>query len=317
MIDKAGKKEIMEMMNPPIEPDDTMTALTRLPGGVDISQPVGSTGLHTDPRRIAKYNINDLERYLVNIDFTKHIPNYYDCEDRAFWGIAHLRHAFPGCPVGVASGYALEGPVASQSDKAHAVIILWYIENDKFNYVFWDPLPGCQLEIKRFNSQIVIAFPMGLNQPSSSDPAPLRTVPVSSRLLPNPQGIPIVIFDDKRMIYKFNTPDEKGLLDYLKKAKYENECVDFSEHTIRDPTAFYEEPNRKWRHYDQALWAFAHVRRSYPGCPVGLAINRHKEPFSALVIWRPQGGVVYWNPDPDPNKRGIINDNDKPELILV
>jgi hypothetical protein len=48
-----------------------------------------------------------------------------------------------------------------------------------------------------------------------------------------------------------------------------------------------------------------------------MALFRHKEPFSALVIWPPTGSVIYWNPDPDPEKRGILNDNDKPDLILV
>jgi hypothetical protein len=72
---------------------------------------------------------------LGSLDYGTRDGEFYDCEDRALWGIAHVRHWFPGVPVGLAAGDvhlggALEG--------AHACIVVWYLEGNETKHTYFD-----------------------------------------------------------------------------------------------------------------------------------------------------------------------------------
>jgi len=90
-------------------------------------------------------------------------------------------------------------------------------------------------------------------------------------------------------------------MDYLTKEMYDKECIDIGSHT-REAGA--EDVTRLWKRYDSALWAFAHVRRAYAGCPVGIAIgdpNKFGILRAALIIWHKKndnGPIThsFWNP---------------------
>ena len=77
----------------------------------------------------------DKEKEKKDRDFKE----YWRDLDRAFWAYIHVRHRYPGCAIGVASG---------KPAKDHSVIVnvLWYEEANKILYKYIDPAPEFKLE---------------------------------------------------------------------------------------------------------------------------------------------------------------------------
>lgn len=310
------KNNLKKKMPPIINPVGTRT----LPKSIRNSETIvtvkkGNTGLDTGliERDIAEGIIgkgdvvkgvtkDEFMDYLQTLDFGEHIPEYYDCEDRAFWGMAHARFKYPGCLIGVAGGYA---EYVKSKDKRHAVNIFWYNGPDGLESVLWDPIENEKTkkskgELKGGKSgfhdiKIVISFPTNLKKSS----------------LKRFGGI--FKLDTKRLIYetKPEKEDGPGVLEYLEKELYNKGKFKCREkHDTSDFGAFKE----RWTDEDQALWAFAHVRRYYPGCSVGVAIGRPKSGGSSavLAIWPKRGGPRYW--DPKTKKEAVSFD---PKVVFV
>jgi len=279
MLDQDSLDEINNKMRPIIQPIDTWDTIIKVPELPTIG--AGATGLNTGSI-MHPYPIETVEDELKNLNFSNYIKVFHDCEDRAFWGFAHLRHRFPGIPVGVASGFAVEGPVSEMADKSHAVILLWYRERGELKHVYWDPLPGYQGEVK-FDPSIFITFPIGKSEIPMVNPVPTDYYRINNNT---------IVFDERRMVYELRTGDKKGLLDYLERGDYDTACKE--SHEIFNKPDFPE----KWRDYDRALWAFAHIRRDYAGCPVGVAIGNpgNGKSYSAVILWDKNLSVHYWDP---------------------
>lgn len=296
MIDNNGLNQIKTALRPIVDPFDTIPnmALER-----DVSelglQPTDSchVGLDTRDAIMRVYDIEEIQgdkgikQFLSDLTYPPQIDIYYDCEDRALWGAAHVRHKYPGAPIGVLSGTADYDPV---KNKEHAVIILWFNGENGLQKEFWDPILKTKVDFPRIKS--TMAFPVGK--------------------LP---GAMALMYDEKRMVYPLN--GDGGLLNYLQNKLYENGAHKCNEdHVISRPTAFRD----RWMDYDAALWAFAHVRRDYPGCPVGVSIGDvvGANPPSGLVIWYKEG-----DREGGPLKRKFFDPvegrefNPRPKMILI
>jgi hypothetical protein len=276
--------EINAKMPPIIQPIDIFDGDLRVKDNPTLSLAgAGATGLNTASVVMQPYALEDVKKELKKMDFGKYIKIFYDCEDRAFWGLAHLRHSFPGIPAGVVSGFAVEGPLADLPDKSHAVMILYYRERGKLNYIYWDPLPEYQGEVK-FDPIIFVTFPIGIE----GEPMPIP-VPSYYHYINND----IVPFDQSRMVYELRRGDKKGLLDYLERGDYDKGCKE-SHKVLFNENEF----NNLWRDYDRALWAFAHIRRAYPGCMAGIAVGTPNggRSFSTVILWDKDLVNYYYDP---------------------
>ena len=181
--------------------------------GTTVYVPSGVLGIDTREDFMETYDVNTVIQYLGNLDFDTHIPEYYDCEDRAFWGVAHARYRFPGLPIGVVSGHTSQNhPIPNQD---HAVIVMWQsVGRDNqgkaiLKPILYDPLPNLPTGYNRLVDNFatvksVIGFPVGDNIP-----------PIEGRELV-PLNNTAIVFDIKRIIYPLHTDDEMGIMDYLK-----------------------------------------------------------------------------------------------------
>lgn len=231
----------------------------------------GTSGLDTDPSIGKPYDINvDLIPYLVKLDYSTYISDCYDCEDRAFWGMSHLRKRFPGCRVGVASGFAPAGHPCA--DQEHAVIILWYEGAGGLEPAYFDPITKGIIQPGLNNLASVIAFPV----PVDAEPDTVKPL-VGMHRLDNEA----LLYDKERLLYPLRDP-KIGILDYIEKGICEKDCDEIAHHD-KDPSVSKRTFEDLWTDYDRSLWSFVHVRRAFRGCPVGVAIGDYGT--SALSIW--------------------------------
>lgn len=280
MIDQATK-DMISPMSPVANPIKAI-GLTKdedMPQGTGKQMEttgMGTTGLDTHESVMMMRNVDDVVTFLSGLDYGTYIEEYYDCEDRAFWAMAHARHRYPGFPIGVASGKATTGRFAG---KEHAVVVLWY-EGGGLKTKYWDP--DGKTEIDPLSDVMSItSYPIGYKEDT--------TPPVNEYKRLNDE---VLLFDPTRLIYPLK--GDKGLLNYLKKMPYDDVCA--ADHKIYAQKVF----DRFWKSYDAALWAFIHVRRAYVGCPVGVAIGK---PHTAVVIWynendQEDGDLkhMFWDP---------------------
>lgn len=229
--------------------------------------------------------------YLYGLNHKREAKTLYDCEDRAFWAMAHARHKFPGLPICVVSGIAMEGG-PGMTGVPHALIGLWWHKKnggvDEYVCSFFDPMLGRFVKgIKDIKA--VIGFPID-----------------SERWHPIPESIgsldgKVIAFDEYRLIYPLD--GENGISDYLINKRYEEpgNCKDPHD-SIYDKKS----PNfrNRWRDYDKALWEFVHLRHDYAGSPIGVAIGeRGGIPAYEIIIWYiDESGRIshkYWSPVSD------------------
>jgi hypothetical protein len=282
-IDQNLLDEINSKMKPVVPPIDIVNSIIRVKDFPSLTLiGAGATGLNTGTV-MQPYNLEDVKKELKKLNFGNFIKVYYDCEDRAFWGLAHLRHNLPGIPAGIASGFAVEGPVSELPDKSHAVLIIWYRDGGELKSIYYDPLPEYQGEVK-FDPRIFISFPIGLQGDPMPSPVPSNYHYINNNL---------VIFDESRMVYELRRGDQKGLLDYLERGEYETACKESHKILLNE-----NEFGSLWRDYDRSLWAFSHIRRAYPGCMAGIAVGNPIDgrSFSTVILWDKDLTNRYWDP---------------------
>lgn len=222
--------------------------------------------------------------YLRSLNHTFHVDNYYDCEDRAFWTMAHVRNKFPNFPIGIISG-----KVKYVNNQEHALIVLWYKKGPELHYSYWDPKkPGFVPidSIEPGNIKAVIAFPLGLD----------KVAPIPGTL-PSLRG-KVLIFDNKRLIYHLDDISE-----YLVNEIEKKNCVDDKDY------------------YDRALWTFVHVRRYFAGCLYGFAIGIRDGGTSYENIFLYKDGEdwkkKYWNPCADGGNGKFEESDMEPKMVFI
>lgn len=272
----------------------------------------GTTGLDEGFIRVPP--INEVETYLNGLDFNDYVSEYYDCDDRAFWGVAHVRARFYGCPVGVISGTCSVGDTAGER---HAMIILWEKIGNAHIPRYYSPLPvggGSYEGLIAESSYSPAKYPFSeVKSIISFPPGPATMTPVDELELLDG----VLIYDENRMIYRSDT-----VFNYLKQGLYYKgkayACDE--DHNPSNPL----DKGTYWTNYDRALWAFAHARHDYPGIPLGVALGSHVDGISdsVLILWHNNTNqendrdlvFKYW--DPDPSKKDVVS-NFRPTMIFV
>jgi hypothetical protein len=258
-----------------------------------------------DPNKIMDY-LDTLTYEPFSLGNIPEDQDAWDCEDRAYWGIAHVRFKYPGFPIGVAEG---------KNDKGqdHAVIILWYQKDDKsLDYLYYDPtkqVPSKRRLGKNFGVPYrITAFPVAPKGQKEAVPPQLENDSKESIY-----GHHITL-DDYWFIYPLRTKDKKGILDFLEGGLYNTLCIDRNKHRTDNDGEM-----RLWgTNTDYALWVLAHLRRHYPGCAVGVAIGQPVggKGKSVNVLWYREGDTEegkiskkFWDPHPEMNNgRGGLVD---------
>lgn len=269
----------------------------------------GTTGF--DGNFVRGTDINLVTRFLDGLNFQPYVNEYYDCEDRAFWGTAHIRNKFIGYPVGVISGKCSAGETSGED---HAMIILWQSIGNQYKPIYYSPLP--------LGNRHEGVIPESMYSPSkypfsevksivSFPPGPASISPVDELELLDG----VLIYDENRMIYRSDT-----VFNYLDNSLYKTGKTyacgeDHRPHNPADSGIY-------WKNYDRCLWAFAHARRDFPGIPLGLAMGSHVDGISdsVLILWhnstnQENGDLVfkYWDPA---RKPGLVS-NFRPKMIFV
>lgn len=263
----------------------------------------GTTGL-ADEGKIGQ-SIGEVETYLSEINFGPDIKELYDCEDRAFWGMAHIRRHYRGFPVGVISGV--------MSGKKHAIIVTCHKVGDRWIQNYYDPGVG------KGNGRS-IKLPPNRTTPCDNDkPKSIISFPIADKNKPQEPPFDrverlngLLIYDKKWLIYR-----SSDIFDYLEHKGWE-ECSE--NHTIFNLADGWD----YFVDYDRPLEIYAHVRRAFPGAPIGVAIGKHINGISDSVniLWhhendRPSENKIvysYWDPDPRLNQHVV---KFIPEMIFV
>jgi hypothetical protein len=262
--------------------------------------------------------------YLASLDYGVYNPEIWDCEDRAFWGVAHARHKFPGLAIGVASGKRKRGG----KEEDHAVIILWDTDDDghiskSSKYYFYDPdlirikspKPPILEEETEFTLELIVPFPMSKTHSTQSIP------PLDREEFKNPIENKHFIWD-----YKHNWSFKKNdVFAYLKdsgqkvRERYGNGCPEFADPQRKPET---HKTNMTvlrtyWQNdIDSAAWAFTHARRQFMGCPIGFAYGRNnitQKNDAALIMWEDPDNFTYFHLE-----EGILAEKDfKPSIVWV
>ena len=243
--------------------------------------------------------------YLNTLDFglENQKDDIWDCSERAIWGIAHARHRFPGCAIGMAEG---KGQIGSVSGKDHAVIIIW--DKELTRYIYWDPLYPNTTPYKFDPNPVrIVAFPFG------ADGQVDTAEPIKSLHMSRIKDKNYVSWDANYWLYPLTTADHRGVKDYLFGVRYDSNCVDINSHS----GASVGDIGEYWRDRDRAFWAYIHVRRDYPGCAIGVAFGDPATDYSTVVnvIWYKDGNEtkrLCW----DPWKREDVTTSFKPRTLF-
>jgi len=269
----------------------------------------GNTGIDIDSS--LPWNEDDIIAYLKKINYGEYISTIWDCEDRAFWGVAHVRRRFSGCPIGIASGKAKIGGAEVQ----HAVIILWCPDehgkiSESSRYIYFDPDKNSPIDEASFTPELIVPFSVDKTRSKQKIP-PLNGAGFEKPL----EGV-YFIWDyhhdwsiDINKVKQYVIEQEN-----LKfSEKYKSGCEELAAggqgsqeevHKVMDKIA----ASSLWSKEDRALWAFAHVRRKFKGFPIGMALSNDD---AVLILWENPSKSVYLH-----LKDGIIT-NFSPRLVWV
>ena len=288
-------------MAPIICPDQEVSVIPKPSGFFGVAG--GTTMFDTDFKDMNilqdKQAVIDI---LESLHYGTYVPEFYDCEDRAFWGAAHVRNAIPGYPIGVISGKA-----AYMQNQDHAIVMFFVKEDNKLKLVLYDPIKA--------HGEVKLNNQTGFHSVMSTVAFPICDKPVGQLFTGHPKyqlgdksHKDFLIFDNKRLIYPLRKQNN-GILDYLERGF--RKCPDMDKHHKSETPADRITFKENWHDYDKALWYFVHVRRDYPGCPVGIGIISPDDvkggSNSVLAIWNSgrekdvdgklMPNPIYWDPE--------------------
>lgn len=250
---------------------------------------IGTTGMWGD--RITPEGSFSVIRYLENLPWDPYQFDFWDCEDRAFWGIANARCQFKGIPMGAAIGTAIEGNFPDKSNIGHALIVFWKQVEDTFQPVYFDPAEGLRREVQ-FDPKIIIPFP--IYRPNDN-----KSV---RRELPPFENVPYIQEGCFALDNDYSIIDIAPIEAYLTSF---TRCIDSP-----DPLVY------RFRE-DRAFWAFIHACRQFKGSPIGFAVGKATQgkfqgkDNGVVVLWKDCDTYVFW--DVDDNKEVSF----EPRIVIV
>ena len=200
-----------------------------------------------------------------------HVEDKWDCDDRAFVGVAAVRFWLPGCPVGIAVGHS--------GNVQHAVVVYWFQDNNKkWIHKYFEPWD--KKEAVGFNDdKSIIAFPLFRQDFSqeSTDSLGMGLLKKFTRV------------ENKSFCYDkgqdFSRFDE--IESFLKARNFGKLPEDT---TFKDLRKDYYDPE------DLLLWVRQEVRRRFIDSPIGVAFGiKNKSPYATLVLWKSADDPRIWD----------------------
>lgn len=246
-----------------------------MPDGIDaVSQDfIGTTGTWSYVTPHPKLQVLDFLTKKVSYDTYQ--EDIWDCEDRAFWGIAKARCQFIGCPMGAAIGKPIEGNFSKDMD--HTLIVFWHYSGNQYEPIFFDPDDSLKREV-RFSPRIIIPFPIHRYH----DPNAVR------KELPPFENFPQIKNGYFALDNNYNITDINKIEAYLRGLI---KCPDSP-----DPLAY------RFRE-DRAFWAFIHAGHEFKGAPIGVAFGKAQEgkfkgkDHGVIMLWKSCDDFVFWDVD--------------------
>jgi hypothetical protein len=249
-----------------------------VPGGLNAIKPDadGTTGLRG---YISPFPDSEIKNILTNADYGQYIPDIWDCEQRAFWGISQVRCKLYGCPIGAAIGKIQEASYSSSSEM-HTLIIYWkHLGGNNYQQVYFDP--GLNRETTAFIPHIIIPFPVF--RPSQPDIIRNEFLPFANNRIDSGY----LALNTNYTFVKADTIINrlKNLQDKCKEPDNPPIAYRFSE--------------------DRALWASNHVRREFAfdkqggiSLPVGVAFGKvGSKDIGAIVIFNENDPAIFLDAD--------------------
>lgn len=286
----------------------TVVSELKLPDGIGTVMK-GSTGMRPD--KLRQVDKGEILSYLKNdVEYFKYIPEYWDCEDMAYWGIACARCRCPGIPIGAALGRKLTG-----KKENHAVIVLWFEEGNKFETVYFDPTVKNVIKQKDFETWVAVPFPP--YNPGAENGG-LGVTPGFTKDDTIKNGA--LMLDVK---YKIEMEKFGAVKNYLSSRKYERCNELLAKYIDTKDLKIVKRVKKILKAYrtpeDDAFWVFTRARREFRGYPIGVSFGTSKEKTTdgnskaVLVLWsKSYEAPIYW----DLHENGVTKDF-TPRIVLV
>lgn len=264
-----------------------------MPSQIKYIQPDadGSTGLWSN--FVNPFPESEILKFLRGLDYGKRKEDVWDCEARAFYGIAKARCDLRGCPIGAAIGKAIEGNFVDKQKEFHTLIVFWHHNTS----VFFDPDDTLKRPVQ-FEPHIVIPFPVF---PPNDPDAVRKDVPPFDNFTWIKQG-------SLALNKKYHLVDINQI----------NECL--KNRIPKCPPS--QKPIELRVSEDRAFWAFINARRDFAlnqsiSVPIGVAFGKATEgdatgeDHGVVVIWKSCNKPVFW--DVDENKEVSFS----PRIVIV
>lgn len=258
----------------------------------------GSTGLWLGDQVVDPYSkakiLGILNAEMPKPEF-KHKPGLWECTDRAYWGVSAVRCQCPGAPVAVAIGVAKERAVAGQD---HAVIYFWYLDNNNWKPILFDPLYG---EIQDFETKVLIPFP--IYRPGGGYGL-RKDLPPFEGIGPINGGYISPSYDD------YFVDNFGKITDIISNKTYISCNMPTNQ---KEQDVFIQYRTRE----DRAFWAFTHIRSKFNANAVGFALGTGNvkgkiQDHAALVLWRDADTYEFWDVE-----KGIRSTNFNARFVLL
>lgn len=246
----------------------------------------------------------------TNPKFSKDIPGFWECTDRAYWGVSVVRCKCPGTPMGVAIGTGKVGKVVGQP---HAVIYFWTWDFNNNSWTqtpsIYDPLYG---PIHDFDPKAFVSFPP--YRPNFK----FNGIKIGEAKLMSP-------FDTFTPIDKgwiMPSYDQKYYVDYFEDIKSKLTDKNNKIYTSCLPPNVQSEMDvfkRRRTREDRAFWTYNQIRDTYNRSAVAFALGTKpnetddKKDSAAIVLWKSAKECIFW----DVEQRAEISSADfEPRFVL-
>ncbi len=275
-----------------IDPAKKSVVLKEMPNNVSYIPFKSTTGMWREV--IAPHNPDAVLNTLQDLTYDPYQTEYYDCEDRAFWGLAHIRSKFPAIPAAVAIGIAVDSPFTGQP---HAVIAFWTFKNNKYEVNFYDPEVKNSDRAKvgdlvKFDTKMVVSYPV--YRPNFGFGHQEELPPFEKFVYTN--GAMVL---DRN--YDLIDPESsKKIMDYLGNKRYGDSP------TPDDPNLMgLFHTHRENIIEDRVLWAWVNARREFKRRAIGMAFGTtalDRFDYAVLVLWNEAGKPHLFDID-----SGLVN----------
>lgn len=263
----------------------------------------GTTGMwYNQIEHYTKYGNNGIIPNLKGINYGTYQTNFWDCDSKAYYGIANARCKMPGVAIGLAAGKALYEEMKGKGN--HSIIIAWAKNGGgEYTHFYYDPADNVHREIRpdEFVPDFIVPFPTywPIGYPNERKDIP----PFNNWALAGTSKNPGYIMLNPN----YGVGQSQGILNYLANLpKCPNSEADL------------------FSREDEAFWAYMQARHEID-CPNGQPANRsvpsaigfalgeaNSEDQAAVVVWTAKNDAIFWSA-----KNRAAFPSFKPRLIIA